>query len=378
VSGRGLVLVVVLGALAAAASSRAEERPPRTGAEVWAAGCAACHGTDGAGRQRAVVGFDVRLPDLRDCTFVTAEPTPDWVAVVHEGGPVRGLDRNMPAFGGALSDKEIAAVVDYVRGFCRDLPDWPLGELNLPRPLFTDKAFPENEALLTSAIALRGPGSVMNELIYERRLGARSMFEIALPFGFLNLTGTASAAPGTAPSGWTGGIGDLGAALKHVVAHSARTGSIFSLGLDASIPSGRADRGLGAGVTILGPFAAYGQLLPARAFVQAQAGADVPVDFDKGDPEAFWRVALGWSFIPRPFGRMYSPMLEVLGTRALTRGSAVVWDLAPQLQATLNRRKHIRLNVGARLPVNKTEDRHVQLAAYLLWDWYEGSPLKGW
>ncbi len=74
------------------------------------------------GSRAPCVGFDVQVPDLRDCTFATAEPTPDWLAVVHEGGPVRGLDRMMPAYGGALSDEEIARVVDYARGFCRQLP----------------------------------------------------------------------------------------------------------------------------------------------------------------------------------------------------------------------------------------------------------------
>ena len=72
-------------------------------------------------------------------------------------------------------------------------------------------------------------------------------------------------------------------------------------------------------------------------------------------------------------------MLEVMGTRALDADGAVTeWDLVPQMQVTLSRRKHIRVDVGADVPVNQTEDRHVQLGAYLLWDWYEGSPLKGW
>jgi hypothetical protein len=184
---------------------------------------------------------------------------------------------------------------------------------------------------------------------------------------------------GTASVGWTGGIGDLGAAVKHAVVHSARTGSILSFGLDVAAPTGRADRGLGAGVTVVGPFVACGQLLPAGGFVQAHAGADLPVDFDTANPEIFWRALLGWSLVPRRFGRMYSPMLELLGAREIGPGdAAVIWDLAPQMQVTLNRRKHIRLNLGALVPVSRTDGRHVQLGMYLLWDWYEGSLLKGW
>jgi hypothetical protein len=365
--------------LTASTAAVAADAPSRTGAEVWDVACVACHGTDGAGQPRAVLGFDVRVPDLRDCAFATSEPTPDWVAVVHEGGPVRGLDQMMPAYGGALSDVEMARVVDYTRGFCRELPDWPLGDLNLPRALFTEKAFPESEVVLTSTIALRGPGSVMNELIYEKRLGARSMIEVAVPFGFLNPGDASAGTAGTAPVGWTAGIGDLGAAFKHAAVQSARSGTILSFGLDVAVPTGRAERGLGAGVTVVGPFVACGQLLPAGGFVQAHAGADLPGDFNAADPEIFWRALLGWSLVPSRFGRMYSPMLEVLGARAFGPSDAVVlWDLAPQMQVTLNRRKHVRLNVGALVPVNRTADRHVQLGTYLLWDFYEGSLLKGW
>src|SRR5581483_460106 len=227
-----VALVLVAPVLAATVEARAADVPPRTGAQVWDAACKACHGADGAGQPRSVVGFDVPLPDLRDCTFATSEATPDWFAVVHEGGGVRGLNQMMPAFGGALRDQEIEAVVDYLRAFCRDLPDWPLGDFNLPLPLFTEKAFPENEVVLTSTTALRGSGSVMNEVIYEQRLGARSMFEVGVPFGFVDLTGASSGM--SAPAGWTGGLGDLGFAVKHALVHSLRTGSILSLGLDVS------------------------------------------------------------------------------------------------------------------------------------------------
>ena len=165
-------------------------------------------------------------------------------------------------------------MVDYLRGFCRNAPDWPLGDLNLPRAQFTEKAFPENEVTLTSTIALAGPGSVMSELIYEQRLGARAMFEVGVPFGVLSGAATGMSGAG----GWTAGLGDLGFAVKDVLLQSSRSGSILALGLDVSVPTGRADRGLGAGVTVLNPFLAFGQILPAGAFVQVHAGADLPVD----------------------------------------------------------------------------------------------------
>jgi mono/diheme cytochrome c family protein len=370
VSWAGGVLVVGAVVVAAAGAPRAADGPGRTGAQVWSAACAACHGADGAGQPRALVGFEVPLPDLRDCTFATSEPTVDWIAVVHEGGRVRGLDRMMPAFGGALTDDEIARVVDHVRGFCRDLPAWPLGELNLPRALFTEKAFPENEVVLTSTIALQGQRNIGSELIYEQRLGPRTMFEVGIPFDIVDLA---------APGGWTAGLGDLGFAIKHALVHSARTGSIFSLGVDVSVPTASAETGQGAGTTVVDPFVAYGQILPAGGFVQAHAGLDLPVQTSETKPDVFWRAVLGWSISPNRYGRMFSPMVEVLGAREIdTSGAAVSWGLAPQMQVTLSRRKHVRVDAGALVPLNQTADRHVELAAYLLWDWYEGSPLQGW
>src|SRR5205085_9878668 len=105
----------------------------------------------------------------------------------------------------------------------------------------------------------------------------------------------------------------------------------------------------------------------------------LPADSGAAQPASFWRVLLGWSLTPSRFGRMYSPMVEVLGTRELrAEDAAVIWYVAPQIQVTLNRRKHVRLDVGALVPVNRTGGRRAQLGMYLLWDWYEGGPLRGW
>jgi mono/diheme cytochrome c family protein len=367
---RGWASLVVVAAVVAGAAPalRAAGGQGRSGGELWTAACATCHGADGAGQPRALVGFDVPLPDLRDCTFATSEPKADWIAVVHEGGRVRGLNQMMPAFRDALNDQEIAALVDYVRGFCRDLPAWPLGDLNLPRALFTEKAFPENEVVLTSTIALQGSGNVASELVYEQRLGSRTMFEVGVPFGIVDMA---------ASGGWTAGLGDLGFAVKHALVHSAS--NIFSIGLDVSVPTARTETGLGAGTTVVNPFVAFGQILPAGGFVQAHAGVDLPVTTSETKSEVFWRAVLGWSISPYRYGRMVSPMIEVLGAREIDTSDAVTtWDLVPEAQVTLSRRKHIRIAVGALVPLNETADRHVQLAGYVLWDWFEGSPFEGW
>lgn len=45
----------------------------------------------------------------------------------------------MPSFSGVLSAGELA--VAHSKAFCADRA-WPQGELNLPRPLVTEKAYP--------------------------------------------------------------------------------------------------------------------------------------------------------------------------------------------------------------------------------------------
>ncbi len=119
--------------------------PQRTGTQVYQAACIQCHGANGTGADRSAVGFELPLPDLSDCNF-TREPDADWYTVVHDGGPVRAFNRLMPSFAEALSHDEITAVIGYVRTFCGS-PAWPRGELNFPRAIVTEKAFPEDEFL---------------------------------------------------------------------------------------------------------------------------------------------------------------------------------------------------------------------------------------
>ncbi|HOI10084.1 MAG TPA: cytochrome c, partial [Myxococcota bacterium] len=123
-----------------------------TPAGVYARACASCHGTDGRGMPRAHVGFDVPLPDFTDCSFATREPDSDWFAVAHEGGPARAFDHRMPAFGEALGTGRLEMAVAHVRTFCPER-GWPSGNLNLPRAMFTEKAFVEDEAVLTVGAA---------------------------------------------------------------------------------------------------------------------------------------------------------------------------------------------------------------------------------
>src|SRR5205814_10409383 len=112
----------------------------------------------------------------------------------------------------------IDKVVQYLRTLCDD-PSWPPGELNLPRAWMTEKAFPEDEWVLTTAVNTKGPGDIFTELIYEKRFGKKNQLEFAAPFTSLrNNTST-----------WVGGIGDLVLGYKRNLFHSIRSGSILSV-----------------------------------------------------------------------------------------------------------------------------------------------------
>ena len=71
-------------------------------------------------------------------------------------------------------------------------------------------------------------------------------------------------------------------------------------------------------------------------------------------------------------------MVELLAARELEKGRVVEWDIVPEMQVTLSKRQHIRVNGGFRLPVNERHTRSRQILVYLLWDWADGGFLSGW
>ena len=335
----------------------------RSGAELYARSCASCHGADGAGRAQEELAFATEVPDFTDCEFASREPDPDWYAIIHEGGRVRAFDRMMPAFGEALNREEIQAILDHVRTFC-DAPRWPRGEFNLPRPLFTEKAFPEDEAVLT----VGGDGDAAEmEILYEKRFGPVGMVEIAVPLATVDTA-----------SGRESGIGDIALGYKHTVHSDLAAGNIFSIGGELILPTGDEERGLGKGTAILEPFVTWGKLLRSDAFFQAHAFAEFPTE-DGFDDEVGLRLAFGRTWTTGgEFGRAWSPMLELLTVRDLVSGAETKADLVPQCQVALNTRQHVLFNLGARVPVAETAGRDVQLVFYVLWDWFDGGLFDGW
>jgi hypothetical protein len=351
----------------------APEELPITGKGLYEAACITCHGADGKGAPVGRVGFDTPFPDFTDCNFATREGNVDWTAVTAEGGPGRGFSNIMPAFGDVLTDEQIEKILDYMRGFCTDKL-WPRGELNLPRPLFTGKAFPEDELLFTSQIKTAGNDRIFNKLIYEKRIGALNQIEIAVPFGWSQH----SVSDDANDREWQSSIGDIALSGKRVLYASLDTGAIVSLGGELLLPTGDQKKGFGNGTAVVEPYIAYGQLLPKNFFVQFQGGGAVPFDQDETDNELFWKLATGKIFYEGHFGRRWTPMVEILGSKALVSNGNTHWDVAPQLQVTLSARQHVRLNIGGRIPLNDRDVRDAEIGLYLLWDWFDGGLFEGW
>jgi len=336
---------------------------------LYDAGCRYCHAADGRGVDLDTVAFDTELPDFTDCSFATREPDIDWFIITHQGGPVRGFDQSMPAYNEAYTDEQIEMVVGYLRTFCSD-DRWPRGELNYPRPIVTEKAYPEDELVFTMGANVDGPGAVVGAFQYEKRFLAAGQFEVFVPIGALQME---------TDGAWLGGIGDIEVGYKHVLAQSLDRGMIFSGNLAAKLPTGDADKGLGKGTFFFEPFVSAGFGLPRASFIHVQTGVELPTNTEKADREFFWRGVVGTTFTAGRYGRAFSPMVEILGVTEFEDEHTVNnLDLLPQVQFTLNTRQHIMASVGVRFPVNNTEGRSTQVAFYLLWEWFDGGLFDGW
>lgn len=375
----GAALLVLLACAFAGTAARSAPHESTlnlsTGRDIYRAACLACHGPQGKGMPAEIRGFQQpsTFPDFTRCDQTTSELNNDYRAVITNGGPYRGFSQIMPAFKDALTAKQIDEVVRYLRTFCGD-PGWPAGELNLPLALNTEKAYPEDEVLLTSTVNATGPGAAMFHFIDEQRLGVKNQLEVDIPLMFAQQNQT-----------WYGGVGDISIGMKRVMysklttAEGLGAGTIFSLQGNVVAPTGNSLRGLGSGTTSFETFLEAGQLFRSETFLQFQGGAILPTDTSKAPQSTFWYTTVGQMFAQgNGLGRLWSPMVEVLGTRNLTNVARNDWDVVPEMQVTLSKRQHVRGNLGLDVPVTNTNGRPIGVQFYILWDWQEGSLLKGW
>jgi mono/diheme cytochrome c family protein len=342
---------------------------PGDGKQIFNNGCVACHGADGRGTPQTIAGFERpdTFPDFTKCDQTTPEPNSAWKDVIVHGGPSRGFSQIMPAFGELLTSEQIDDLIAYVRGFCTN-KRWARGELNLPRALVTEKAYPEDEVVISAAVNARGAPGFTTNIIHEQRFGVHNQIEVDVPIIAQDLNHT-----------WYGGVGDVTLGLKREFFSSLRTGSIFSLQGSVILPTGNRSRGFGTGTTTFETFAAFDQLFPTNTFVQFQAGADLPRHTNIAPQTVFWRAAVGQAFAQdHGLGRLWSPMVEFVADRDLVDGAKINWDIVPEMQVTISRRQHVRANLGLRTPASNTAGRPIQVLFYILWDWGDGKLTEGW
>jgi cbb3-type cytochrome c oxidase subunit III len=346
--------VVVLLARAAAAL---------TGAEVYDQGCASCHGRDGRGAPEGTA-ITVPLPDFTDCTVSTAESSANWEGLIRHGGAFLGLSPQMPAFGDGLDAGEIAAVIAYLRGFCRESA-YPSGDLNFRRPLFVGKGFPEDEAVLTARFAkARHEREAEQELELETRVGARGWIETAVP--------AVEVDPDGAPL--RSGVGDASVAYHHVLLADVASRSILAGGVELALPTGNRRHGVGAGTPVVAPQLRAGQALGPLS-LQAQVVASLPGDARRSPREMLYRLAVQAPL--GPYKKDLVPALEIEQSQGLDRDVHAATLLAPVLYVPLSRRGHVAVGVGAELPVAGTRPFDWAVAASLLWEYADG-PFWAW
>ena len=339
------------------------------GERIYKSGCIACHGANGTGAPETLTEFkrSDTFPDFTRCDQTTSEPNSTWKDIIVNGGESRGFSQIMPSFGTLLTSEQIDDVIAYLRTLCRSTR-WARGELNLPRALVTEKAFPEDEEVISTAVNASGAAGSTTDIIHEQRFGVHSQLEVDVPLQFQEHNQT-----------WYGGVGDVSLGLKREMWSNLRAGSILSLFGGVIVPSGNKERGFGRGTTTFETYAAFDQLFPTNTFIELQAGAELPRHTDIAPQSLYWRTALGQSFAAdHGLGRLWSPMVEFVANRDLVDGAKSNWDLVPEMQVTISRRQHIRASVGFSKPIANTAGRSTQVIFYLLWDWADGKLTQGW
>jgi mono/diheme cytochrome c family protein len=353
----------------------AKELGLESGEQIFQATCAGCHAPDGKGQPQHVLGFEppATFPDFTDCSGSSRESNTQWSAVIHQGGTARSFSTIMPSFGPKenplLSDDEIKKVIGYLRSFCTDDPKWPSGDFNVPRPMFTEKAFPEDELVDFNTVNLTSQRGYNNNLIIEKRLGAITNLEIRFRGNFAK----------QASGSWFGDVGDTSFEFKRSVVVNNKRGTLVGWGNEITLASGNPRLG-GNGVHRYEQFLTLTQLLPKRTYFLQQVGGEVSIFHRHQSPaEAYTRTMFGKTFLAdKSMGRAFSVSNELIAIRKFGPRQAWTLDVVPQAQITVSKRQHMRLGVGVSIPAVNVQSRSTQLVFYWLWDTFDGGLFEGW
>jgi len=346
------VSMAAVAVMGAGSVSRAQQ--PTTGAEMYGAWCAACHGPDGKGRfaERPVKTDPL---DFTNCRQASAESDADWTRVIARGGPAAGLSSEMPEFS-MLNESQIGALVRRLRAFCSDAR-WPTGNFAFPRALFTTKALPEDEVVIRPMVS-HGEFAKMRSRIaaaYEMRLAPRTGIEVSLPFESVE-----------GPVGQHTAIGDITVAVSHVLTAPSPDRGIATVGVEASLQTGSLRWSFGEGTTVIEPFLAAGR----RAgpwYMQGDVRAILPIHRFPNEPVRY----VGYNF----------SMLTAFGADVPNWGAGVeingidrIVGFAPQISKRLTASGALTAGFGVRIPITPAYPKAVDVTrwtGYLVWDFRE-------
>ena len=311
--------------------------------------CTVCHGSDGTGTI-ANPAINAEPMDFTDCAVTTPEPDADWQLVIGQGGPAAGLSADMPAYGDALTPNQIDGLIGHVRSFCTE-EGWPLGNLNFPRPIFTEKAFPENEILILPDVSRTAGDEADFRLraVFEKRVGRRGHVEVRLPFENVSDQGSRHH-----------GLGDIKLAGKYVLHADSGATRITTAGLELSLPSGDADRNLGTGTAVLEPYLAFGTRA-GDVYVQTQLKVEVPTD-EPGKAEFGYNLYLGTDL---------SELLNTWTVGVELNGIGDRIAMTPQIRKGLTRTGALAAAFGVQIPLNERDSRPMRWVGYLLWEFLD-------
>jgi mono/diheme cytochrome c family protein len=106
-------------ARAAVALARPTQYQLHLGKSVFEAYCVPCHGDAGAGDGSNSFNLDPHPRDLGDPKFQKTKTNADLMDTIRRGGAGVGLSSLMPPWGHTLNDRQIDAVVVYLRSLKR-------------------------------------------------------------------------------------------------------------------------------------------------------------------------------------------------------------------------------------------------------------------
>jgi mono/diheme cytochrome c family protein len=106
-------------ARSAAALPRPTQYQLHLGKSVFQAYCVPCHGDAGAGDGSNAFNLDPHPRDLSDPQFQKTKTNAELVDTIRRGGAGVGMSSLMPPWGHTLNDRQIDAVVAYVRSLKR-------------------------------------------------------------------------------------------------------------------------------------------------------------------------------------------------------------------------------------------------------------------